>query len=84
MKQMLMAAALVAGIGFATAIETGFRPGAGIIASEVARSLVSGIILGANVWQSVPVPADVELRVMAGAYPLASPPLADGYWAVAE
>ncbi len=83
MQQMLTAAALVAGIGFATAIETGFRPDARVV-SEVAGGLISGIILGSNVWQSVPVPTDVESRVMASGYAPASPPLADGYWAVAE
>jgi hypothetical protein len=78
--KVLTAAALVAGIGFATAIEPDFRPDASVV-SEVAGSLISGIILGSNVWQSVPVAADVESRMMASGH---ATPLADGYWAVAE
>ena len=62
---------VLTGIGFATAIETDFRPDASVV-SEVAGSLISGIILGSNVWQSVPVAADVESRMMASGH---GPPL---------
>jgi hypothetical protein len=57
----------VAGIGFATAIEPDFPPDASVV-SEVAGSLIRGIILRSNVWQSVPVAADVESRMMASGH----------------
>ena len=82
-KVLTVVATMAAGIGIAAMIETGPRPDARVV-SEVAGGLISGIILGSNVWQSVPVPTDVESRVMASGYAPASPPLADGYWAVAE
>ena len=59
MRQVLTAAvAFAAGVGFTTTIATDFRPEAKVLASEVARGLVSGIILGSSVepYQSKLVP----------------------------
>ena len=66
MKQILIAAALVAGIG-CTAIAIDFRTDAKPVGSELARALISGIILGANIgpYQS---PAHIESRVAASGY----------------
>jgi hypothetical protein len=71
MKQILIAAAIaagvsVAGIGLAT-IVTDFRPETKAIASKLAPAVVRGIILGANVgpYQS---PAHIESRVTASGY----------------
>jgi hypothetical protein len=90
MKKMLTAAAaLVAGTGVATAIfatttETDLQPDAKVIASEVARSLITGIILGSNVgpYQSTLVPAHIESRVTASG--MASAPTADRYSVASE
>jgi hypothetical protein len=76
MKPVLTAAALVAGIGFAVAHATNSMSAADsrrdirIIASEVANSLIRGIILGANVgpYPSGAVPAHIESRVTASGY----------------
>jgi hypothetical protein len=76
MKPILTVAALVAGIGFTIAhatdstSATGFRRDFTVIASEVASSLIRGIILGANVglYPSGLVPAHIESRVTASGY----------------
>lgn len=71
MKPVLLAVAFVAATGVATrhATEGSWR-GIEVTASEVARSLVSGIILGANVgpYLSGLVPAHIESRVTASGY----------------
>ena len=83
MKPILTAAALVAGVGLAIAhasdstnVTNSWRD-IKVIASEVASSLVRGIILGANVgpYPSGLVPAHIESRVTASGY--ASPPSTD-------
>jgi hypothetical protein len=78
MKKVLIAAALVAGMDFAT-IAADFQPDAKVLASELARSFISGIILGANAgpYQSGVVPAHIELRVTASGY--VSAPTTDRY-----
>ena len=83
MKKVLTAAALVAGTGFVT-IATDFQPDAKVLASELARSFISGIILGANVgpYQYGLVPAHIESRVTASGY--ASAPTSDRYSIAAE
>jgi hypothetical protein len=76
MKPVLTAAALVAGIGFAVAHATdstnATRPRCDIkvIASELASSVVRGIILGANLgpYPSGLVPTHIESRVTASGY----------------
>jgi hypothetical protein len=75
MKPILTAAALVAGIGFAIAHPADATSVTGLrdikaIASEVASSLIRGIILGANVgpYPSGVVPAHIESRVTASGY----------------
>jgi len=80
MKRALIAAALVAGIGFATMIAaTDLQPDVKIVASEVAHSVVSGIILGSSVepYQSKLVPDLIESRVTASGY--ARAPTVDQY-----
>jgi hypothetical protein len=85
MKPVLTAAALVAGIGFATThpTESSWRD-IKVIASEVADSLISGIILGANVgpYLSGLVPAHIESRVTASGYAPAQ--VTDSYSAADE
>jgi hypothetical protein len=54
----ILAAAAV-GLSATIAIEPQSR---GIVATGVARSLVGGVILGSNVWPSVPV--DVQARLL--------------------
>jgi hypothetical protein len=68
MKRALIAAALVAGIGFTAMIAT--DPDAKVVASEVAHGLVSGIILGSSVepYQAKLVPDLIESRVTASGY----------------
>jgi hypothetical protein len=76
MKPTLIVAALVAAIGFAVAQATDStnttapRRDVKVIASEVASSLIRGIILGANVgpYPSGLVTAHVESRVTASGY----------------
>lgn len=76
MKPILTAAALGAGIGFAIAHAadatsvTGSGRDIKVIVSEVASSLIRGIILGANVgpYPSGVVPAHIESRVTASGY----------------
>jgi hypothetical protein len=76
MKPVLSAAALVAAIGFAIAHAadstnaTDSRRDLKVIASEVASSVIKGIILGANVgpYPSGVVPAHIASRVMASGY----------------
>lgn len=71
MKPVLLAAALVAAIGAATTrATTGAWPDINVIASEVAHSAISGIILGANVgpYLSSLVPAHIESRVTASGH----------------
>jgi hypothetical protein len=76
MKTVLTAAALVAGIGFAVAHATdstnatGPRRDIKVIASEVASSVIRGIILGANLgpYPSGLLPAHIESRVTASGY----------------
>jgi hypothetical protein len=78
MKRALIAAAVVAGIGFATTITaTDLRHDASVhdasvVASEVVRSVVTGIILGSGVepFQSKLVPDLIESRVTASGYAL--------------
>ncbi|HMA71087.1 MAG TPA: hypothetical protein VKP67_06315 [Xanthobacteraceae bacterium] len=84
MQQVLTGAAFVAALGFPTTIETGLRPDARAIASEVAHGLIRGIILGSNVWaySSGLVPAHIESRVTASGYALA--PATDRYSVAAE
>jgi hypothetical protein len=77
MKPILIAAALVACIVVATTRATdGSRHDIKIIASEVARGLIAGIILGANVgpYLSGLIPAHIESRVTASGYAPAPPP----------
>jgi hypothetical protein len=74
---MLIAAALAAGAAVATTHATeGSRPDIKVIASEVARGLIGGIILGANVgpYLSGLIPAHIESRVTASGYAPAQPP----------
>jgi hypothetical protein len=71
MKQILTAAALVACIVVATTHATeGSRRDIKIIASELARGLIGGIILGVNVgpYLSGLIPAHIEARVTASGY----------------
>lgn len=84
-KALTVVATMVVGIGIMATVETGFRPD-GRVASEMARGLLDGLILGSNVWPYHPglVPADIKSRLTASGYELASPPLADGHLAVAE
>jgi hypothetical protein len=81
MKQILTVAALVAGIGF-MAIANDFRTDAKAVGSELARALVSGIILGANIgpYQS---PAHIESRVTASGY-VSVPTTTDEYSVAAK
>ncbi len=68
MRHVLTAgAAFVAGVGFTTTIATDLRPEAKVLASKVAQSIVSGIILGSSVepYQSKLVPDLIEWRVAA-------------------
>ena len=60
-------AAFVAGVGFTTTIATDLRPEAKVLASKVAHSVVSGIILGSSVepYQFKLVPDLIEWRVAA-------------------
>jgi hypothetical protein len=83
MIRVLTVAALVAGIGFA-AIATVLQPDAKAVAPELVRSLLSGIILGANVgpYQSGLVPAHIESRVTASG--VASVPTGDRYSVAAQ
>src|ERR1700730_15383440 len=78
MKKVLTAAALVAGMGYAT-IAADFQPDAKVLASELVRSFISGIILGADVgpYQSALVRAHIESRVAASGY--VSAPTPDRY-----
>ena len=65
MKPALIAA-LVAGVSFTTTSGTDTRA----IVTELARSLIGGIILGANVgpYLSVLTPAHIESRVTVSGY----------------
>jgi hypothetical protein len=65
-----LTAALVAGIGFTTASTAESPRDIKVIVSEVARSLIGGIILGANVgpYLSGLFPAHIESRVTASGY----------------
>ncbi len=71
MKPVFLAVALVAALGVATtrATESSWLD-IKVIASEVARGLVSGIILGVNVepYLSGLVPAHIESRVTHSGY----------------
>ena len=82
-KVLMVVAAFVAGFGFATTLDTDIQATTRVVMSEVASSVVSGIILGSNVWAHPPggVPADVESRVRASGY---APAPSDQYSAVAE
>jgi hypothetical protein len=76
MKPILIAAAFVACIAVATTHATeGSRRDIKIIASEVARGLIGGIILGVNVepYLSGLIPAHIESRVTASGYAPAQP-----------
>jgi hypothetical protein len=71
MKAILVAAALAAGVAVAATHATeGSRRDIKIIASEVVRGLIGGIILGANVgpYLSGLIPAHIESRVTASGY----------------
>jgi hypothetical protein len=71
MKPAFLVAALVAAIGAATTrTPESPWPEIKVVASEVARSLISGIILGANVgpYLSGLVPAHIESRMTASGY----------------
>jgi hypothetical protein len=71
MKRALIAAALVAGLVFTTInAATDLGPDAKVVASEVAHSVIIGIILGSGVepYQSKLVPDLIESRVMASGY----------------
>jgi hypothetical protein len=83
MKKVLTAAALVAGTGFAM-IAADFQPDAKVLTSELVRSVISGIILGANAgpYQSGLVRAHIESRVTASGY--VSAPTTDRYSIAAE
>jgi hypothetical protein len=77
MKPILIAAALVACVAVATTYATeGSRRDISIIASELARGLIAGIILGANVgpYLSGLIPAHIESRVTASGYAPVPPP----------
>ena len=79
MKRISIAAALVAGVAVAATWATeGSRRDISIIASEVARGLIAGIILGANVgpYLSGLIPAHIESRMTASGY---APPPPDSY-----
>jgi hypothetical protein len=74
-----LTAALVAGIGFTTTSTAESPREIKVIASEVARRLIGGIVLGANVepYLSGLLPADIESRVTASGYapaPTTDPP----------
>jgi hypothetical protein len=74
-----LTAALVAGLGFSTTSTAESPRDIKVIASEVARSLISGIVLGANVgpYLSGLLPAHIESRVTASGYapaPTTNPP----------
>jgi hypothetical protein len=61
MKKALTFLATAAGIGVAVMI--GNNPSSvGNVTPDVARSVIDGVILGANVWPSVPV--DIQARLM--------------------
>jgi hypothetical protein len=76
MKPVLTVAALGAGIGFAIAhapdatSATDFRHDIQVIASEVASSLIRGIILGVNIgaYPSGLIPAHIQSRLTASEY----------------
>jgi hypothetical protein len=80
MKSILTAAALVAAVGFAiehaadSTNTTDSRRDIKVVASQVASSLIRGIILGANIgpYPSGLIPAQVESRVAASGYAPAS------------
>ena len=65
-----LTAALVAGIGFTTPSTTESPRNIMVIASEMASSLIGGIILGANVgpYLSGLLPAHIASRVAASGY----------------
>jgi len=65
MKPILTAATLAAGLGAATTSASAQQD----IASETARSVINGIILGGKVGPDIYsfVPANIESRVMASA-----------------
>ena len=75
MQRALTAAALVAGLGFGNPLETIFQAAAKIVASDVAHSLINGIILGSDVgpYQSQMLPAQIELRVTASGHRSTAP-----------
>src|SRR5215475_12652346 len=76
MKPILIAAAFVACVAVATTQATeGSRHDVKIIASEIARGLIGGIILGVNVgpYLSGLIPAHIESRVTASGYAPAPP-----------
>jgi hypothetical protein len=80
MKSILTAAAIVAAIGVAIAHAadstnpTDSRRDIKVVVSEMANSLIRGIILGANVgpYPSGLVPAHIKSRMMASGYSSAS------------
>jgi hypothetical protein len=84
MQQVLTGAAFVAVLGFPTTIQIGSQPDARAIASEVVHGVISGIILGSNVWAYNPglVPAQIDARVKASGY--APTPTIDRYSLAAE
>jgi hypothetical protein len=68
MRQVFVAGAgFVAGVGFTTMIATDFQPDVKVLASEVARGVVRGIILGSGVepYQSKLTPDFIEWRMAA-------------------
>jgi hypothetical protein len=76
MKLLSIAAALAVGVVVATTPATeGSRPDIKIIASEMARGLIGGIILGVNVepYLSGLIRAHIESRVTASGYAPAPP-----------
>jgi hypothetical protein len=76
MRQVFIASlGFAAGVCFTSMIATDFRPDAKVLASEVAHSVVSGIILGSSVepYQSKLIPDLIEWRVAANGL------TADGY-----
>ena len=62
MRKPLIIFAIIGGIGLAVTMVSDL-PFSGGLAVQVARGVISGVILGSNSWPSVPVPVDVASRL---------------------